>query len=149
MKSPLQLERYFFDDIIVGAVREDVPGDAEHDVKTETKLARNNEDEHRWRLELRIHTDQKEGNPPPRYDLGLRAIGYFRDSFEDLDEDKRARLVSVNGASILYSAAREFVLMITNRCPHGGYWLPTISFFASEPDEGNTEEQKSYSDDSD
>ena len=147
MSSALQLERYYFDDLVVCAGEADVPEEAEHNLKTESNLQRHKEDEHRWRLELRIYTDEKDENPPPKYGLGLRVIGFFRDSFDEMEQDQRAHLISVNGSSILYSAAREFLLMVTNRCPHGGYWLPTVSFFKPLPDDQGTEEEAGDSDD--
>jgi len=55
-------------------------------------------------------------------------IGFFRWSTEGQPEDQVAQIVAVNGASILYSSAREYLLMITSRAPWGQLSLPTMSF---------------------
>lgn len=52
------------------------------------------------------------------------AVGIF-EVIEWPDPDK---LLIINGSSILYSAAREFLINISNRGPWGGITLPVYSF---------------------
>jgi len=55
----------------------------------------------------------------------LIAIGFFSVNAEWKDPLK---LLEVTGASILYAAAREFLITITSRGPWGAIMLPTTSF---------------------
>jgi preprotein translocase subunit SecB len=76
-------------------------------------------------LDLR-HKDIDE--EAPRYHFRLRIIGFFSWCSEEQLEEEVAHIVAVNGASILYSSAREYLLMITSRAPWGQLTLPTMSF---------------------
>jgi len=38
------------------------------------------------------------------------------------------KLLRINGSSILYSSAREFLITVTSRMPYGALILPTVSF---------------------
>jgi len=40
----------------------------------------------------------------------------------------------VNGSSMLYSAMREMLLTITQRCMHGPVMLPSVNFIRLEKD---------------
>ncbi|MCX5893162.1 MAG: hypothetical protein NTW80_09360, partial [Deltaproteobacteria bacterium] len=53
-------------------------------------------------------------------------------------ENKITSMVHTNGAAILYSSTREFLLMITGRGPWGGFYLPTTNFL--EPPKPEKEE---------
>lgn len=80
-----------------------------------------------WRVSLDIaHKDVAEQTP--RYRFRLRAIGFFRSVADEKPAAEVAQLVATNGASILYSSAREYLLMLTSRAPWGQLSLPTMSF---------------------
>lgn len=130
-QPPLQLEESYFDVVSLEAAPEYVP-DAEarprrHGVEMQLGLATVDDSPGVWRVSLDIrHKDVVE--EAPRYRFRLRVVGFFRWSTEGQPEDQVAQIVAVNGASILYSSAREYLLMITSRAPWGQLSLPTMSF---------------------
>jgi preprotein translocase subunit SecB len=130
-QPPLQLEESYFDVVSLEAAPEYVP-DAEsrprrHGVEMQLGLATVDDSPGVWRVSLDIrHKDVDE--EAPRYRFRLRVIGFFRWSTEGQPEDQVAQIVAVNGASILYSSAREYLLMVTSRTPWGQLSLPTMSF---------------------
>lgn len=71
-----------------------------------------------------IDTVSTEDAPIP-YDISLRIVGIFRTT-DVLEEDKKAGFAIPAGVSILFSAAREFVLSITSRHPYGAFALPVV-----------------------
>ncbi len=79
-----------------------------------------------FQIQLSIETIDDLGPDLP-YEIRLHVIGYFQldPEFEHKDLE---HLVQVNGASVLYSAARDFVLTLTSRGPWGPLMLPTINF---------------------
>lgn len=66
------------------------------------------------------------------YDIHVVALGHFKVHPDWPDPEK---LVRINGASILYSAAREFIITITSRGPWGAITIPTKSFQTIVPNE--------------
>ncbi len=62
------------------------------------------------------------------YDVAFQVVGQFS-ILEPTYPDKE-KLLRINGTSILYSAAREMVLIVTSRGPWGPYLLPTVNFQA-------------------
>lgn len=66
------------------------------------------------------------------YDIEMEMFGVF--DVNGLPEEKRIPLVLVNGSSILYSAMREMLLTITQRCMHGPVMLPSVHFVRLEKD---------------
>jgi preprotein translocase subunit SecB len=60
------------------------------------------------------------------YSIEMEIMGVF--DTNDLPADKRDVLLLVNGSSMLYSAMREMLLTITQRCLHGPVMLPSVSF---------------------
>lgn len=144
MKAPpLQLERYFFTRTVANAnpgfdpVAAGNAGDVDRDVDVQVHLFRNDADPHEYQLTLAIVPVQV-GDASPPYELEVEVIGFFtvNPSFERPDID---RLVQVNGASLLYSAAREYVMTVTSRGPWGPFLLPTVNFHGSTPDDLPTE----------
>jgi preprotein translocase subunit SecB len=130
-QPPLQLEESYFDIVSLEAVPEYLPDAAakprRHGVEMQLELATVDDSPGVWRVTLDIrHKDIDEETS--RYHFRLRVIGFFRWSAEAGPEDDTARVVAVNGASILYSSAREYLLMITSRAPWGQLRLPTMSF---------------------
>ncbi|MHB1752182.1 MAG: protein-export chaperone SecB [Acidiferrobacter sp.] len=60
------------------------------------------------------------------YEVAFQVVGQF--SVLDPSYNDKEKLVRINGTSMLYSAAREMVLLITGRGPWGPYQLPTVNF---------------------
>ena len=84
-------------------------------------------------LTLAVKVHAPEGLPLPPYTVDVRSIGYFQyreDSAEETPAEQLNRIVSVNGASLLYSGIRELVAAITARGPWGQVLLPTVDFRA-------------------
>ncbi|RLE17763.1 MAG: hypothetical protein DRJ65_22350 [Acidobacteria bacterium] len=146
MKPILQLEGYHFDNIQISANEGSVATSSEHRVHSHVKCGISNEDPHRWQIILDLETEGgKEGDPVPPYNIRIQAVGFFSESLEDLSLEDRQDLMVINGGSILFSATREFLLMITGRGPAGPYKLPTIRFpkvsRPSDSDTPNSEEK--------
>lgn len=127
MRSPLVTNDYFFP--VTQVVAE--PGFPvektdinEVDYKIRTGLSRHSDDSNSFQLTLDIETDGKK-DIPIAYKVHLVVIGTFTVAESWPDPEK---LIEINGASILYSAAREFLITVTSRGPYGALMLPTISF---------------------
>ena len=130
-QPPLLLEESYFDIVSLEAAPEYVP-DAEgqpgrHGVEMQLGLATVDDNPDVWRVSLDIAHKALE-EETPRYRFRLRAIGFFRYVADEIPEADVAQLIATNGASILYSSAREYLLMITSRTPWGQLSLPTMSF---------------------
>ena len=82
-------------------------------------------------LSLVLTAKPSEGSAFP-YDIEMEMMGVF--DTNDLPESKRDVLLLVNGSSMLYSAMREMLLTITQRCMHGPVLLPSVSFVRLEKD---------------
>lgn len=128
---PLQLEESFFDTVSLEVAPEYVPDSEgrqrQHGVEIRLNLATLDDDPEVWRVTLDL-TDKDVGGETPRYHFRLRTIGFFRWAADERPAEDVAQAVAVNGASILYSSAREYLLMLTSRTPWGQITLPTMSF---------------------
>ncbi|MGB5198008.1 MAG: protein-export chaperone SecB [Candidatus Deferrimicrobium sp.] len=131
MNPPLRLESYFYTKINVQAAplgELPEPEGEKHTVTVDTKVSmkRNKENDKKWMVILNIHADSSSNKPIP-YKVDLEMVGIF-EVLVDLEKQKVARLIHVTGSSILYSAARELVLMLTGRGPWAPWSLPTTTF---------------------
>lgn len=75
---------------------------------------------------LRIAIENKKGKVAP-YDIDVVVVGHFKIR-KSIAKENRENIITVNGCSMLYSAVREQVMMITSRSVHGKLILPTVSF---------------------
>jgi preprotein translocase subunit SecB len=82
-------------------------------------------------LALKLSVDRGDNKNFP-YAINLEAVGVFDASA--LPAERQVPLVLVNGASMLYSALREVLLMLTQRCMHGPVMLPSVHFVQLEKD---------------
>lgn len=125
MDSPLYLHQYFFPCIEITAdPQAGSPND--HEYLFETKVDVLGPDEkglYQVNLEISSFPEDIENLQP--YAIRLITVGLFSVSN---DWNDAVKLLKVNGASILYSAAREFLITITSRGPWGAVSLPVISF---------------------
>ena len=141
-QPPVQLEESYYDVVSLEASPDYVPdpqaqpvGPTEHEAQVKLELATVDADPGVWRVSLDIRHKEADGETP-RYRFRLRVVGFFRWSGGGETPDAEvAQLVAVNGASILYSSAREFLLLLTSRMPWGQLSLPTLSFADVEPNE--------------
>ena len=61
------------------------------------------------------------------YDIEFELLGFFEVS-KKVEKERRAALVLANGASILYSAAREVIVTMTGRFMKGHVTMPGVNF---------------------
>lgn len=126
---PLVVEKHFFTKVVVEANPDHRPEKGKgQEVRIQTRVqgGHRTDDPRRWRLILTVGTEAAEEEKLP-YKFNLECVGFFTVSPE-VEEKKIPFLVHANGAAILYSSAREFLLMVTNRGPWGGFYLPTTNF---------------------
>ena len=130
--TPLQLEHYFFTRVHseanpeFAATEGGMPEQQNVDAGIKVEVFKHEDDPHRYQLTLTLDkVTAKEGVLP--YNLDIQVVGFFLVD-PDLKHDNINKLVQVNGASMLYTAAREHVLMVTGRGPWGPFQLPTVNF---------------------
>jgi preprotein translocase subunit SecB len=137
MKAPLQLDRYFFTKLqieanaayIQSAAGESPGTENNQDIKLrlDLGLGEHKEDPTKFQVVVGIDELRSEKGELP-YRIALEVIGQFSVDKNFKPENLR-KLVQVNGASMLYSAARELVLTVTGRGPWPAYQLPAISLY--------------------
>ena len=135
--TPLRLDRYFFPRISVEARSEFSPSalplsdDSLNSLEVDVNidLFQNDTDPYRYQVRLSVDGLTMPDSEPP-YDLKLEVVGFFTVDDKAGEHLNIERLVQINGASLLYSAAREYVLTVTGRGPWGAIMLPTVNFQA-------------------
>jgi len=89
----------------------------------------NAEDENTYRISMAIKVAEggytAEENAP--YSVSMDIVGYFLFAL-DTAEQTKARMIHLNGASILYVIARGFVGQATGAAKNGQYVLPSVNF---------------------
>jgi len=127
--SPLQLSYSVFDLVHVEALTAYEWGEeAEPEPEVDVRVARSPEDDDEgWAVWVTIQI-AREAKPTPPYAVTLSVFGTFEISRDFGSEDEITQVVAVNGASMLYSAAREFLLGLTARGPNMEYMLPSYDF---------------------
>lgn len=143
MNAPLQLERYVFTKLEIEANPDYAPREVASDnpikLRLDIGLGEHNEDATKFQVIVGIDDLRSESGALP-YRISLQVVGQIS-AAKDFKPDDLKKLVQVNGASMLYSAAREMVLLVTGRGPWPAFQLPTISFYQAVTkavDEGNS-----------
>lgn len=139
--SPVRLEHYNFAGLSIVPIEgyePDLESDnpypkfANADFSIHVRIAEPSPDEshQKFLLHLDLKGEPKKDLPfPYQFSIGADAIISLRGKVES----KNIRnLVSVNGASMLYSALREALLSLTYRFPNGPMMLPSASFIDLE-----------------
>jgi len=80
-----------------------------------------------WQVELYIQHVSGDPKHPFCYEVELHLVGIV-EVHGQMEKEKRETIAAVNGLSLLYGAAREMVLNITARAPHGPFCLPSLNF---------------------
>lgn len=137
--APLQLKQYFFPHVEITADPQYKPTKKPikpfFDVKTHVDKDSKNE---LYQVVLEITVEAENDKVLIPYSIHLIAVGLFH-VHSDFPEPEK--LLSITGASIIYSAAREFIITITARGPWPKFILPTISF-APRPQLSDQEPKK-------
>lgn len=133
MDTPLQLDEYFFPHVQVTAdPQAGEPDDSNMEYNVVVSIVKDgNEKNHQYQVALQISSNPETEEKRQPYFIDIVAIGFFRVHPDWPDPEK---LLNINGASILYSAAREFIITITARGPWGPEMLPAISFLKGHED---------------
>ncbi|MHB1750520.1 MAG: hypothetical protein ACYCR3_10445 [Acidithiobacillus sp.] len=132
--APLQLEIYNFSKLEVEANFSHKPDATVSIVNMRIQLGIGPvpELEKRYKIvlgldELKVaETENGDGTLP--YRIAIQVIGHFLMDPEEESPETREKILRISGGSLLYSAAREMVLLITGRGPWGPYQLPTVNF---------------------
>jgi preprotein translocase subunit SecB len=128
MDTPLLLDDYFFPIVNVSANPNiSAPENGinfPYEFTTNIKIQKDEKNE-KYQLSLELSSESKNNENEQPYSIFLVAIGIFRVHPEWPNPNK---LLAVNGASILYSSAREYLITITARGPYGQVMLPPTSF---------------------
>jgi preprotein translocase subunit SecB len=146
--SPLQLKHYHFTHLnIISKPDFDMdsanlsdspyPEIASESLQTAVKLGEPQDelDPHQFVVMLEISLDTAAQNFP--YTFNARLEGVFHINHNG-DLDERKSLVVCNGASMLYGAAREILLMTTARHKYGAVLLPSANFNGMRPNNGQS-----------
>ena len=123
----LQLKEYFFPIVNVTSDPKYVSeGAIEIPWEIKVSIVENKEESlYQVTVEMLLAGENEEERAP--YTVQLVVIGFFAVHPDWEDPEK---LLFVNGSSLLYSAAREFLITVTARMPWGQVMLPTHNFLA-------------------
>ncbi len=127
---PLELKKYFFPFVQVAADAEYEPSSQKVSPHFEVRTTVKHDEENGiYQVALEIIAEPEDEDSRIPYSIRLITVGLFTvdENFPD-----REKLLKVTGASLLYSAAREFIITVTSRGPWPQVILPTRSFLQQE-----------------
>jgi preprotein translocase subunit SecB len=128
--SKMQLENYFVEELSFGLNNnykldsENLPKLASSDLEIEVRLGEANENVSRKMCHLTISPKPKKKFP---YEFKIVLIGFFEIDLKCSEEEK-AILLKSNAPSMLFTAAREILLLVTGRTRSMPLMLPTVAF---------------------
>ncbi len=132
--AQISLIEYFATDLVLGTNHTFAPDKPvkfdDKDLQVDVAIKQNGQaprDGTRWQVTIEIrHQPAPEVNFPYSYRVVL--VGQFGIGPGVQPEDEE-RFVKIQGASVLYSMAREIVRALTGRGPYRPVILPTVSFY--------------------
>lgn len=140
MDSPLEIKSYFFPHVVVTADPLYVEAENNTSPHYDIKVAVDRDDERdNYQVAVEIVSEPESEDKRQAYSVHLVGIGIFTVHPDWPDPEK---LLRINGASIIYSAAREFLITITSRGPWESVHLPTFSFLKSYKEQLSASEKK-------
>jgi preprotein translocase subunit SecB len=132
--APLfRLERYFFTRTLCNATPGYKKGENQQgQIQVRASIMNNNEDPSRWKVSLTLGFSKDVDRTKIPYDIALSVEGFFvcPATGDGTDEQKKklAPMIYVQGASLLYAMATEYLRNITAAGPYGPFILPSYSF---------------------
>ena len=136
--SALQLRHYIITELSLAANRAFDPEKKVqlglHDVLGKPECRVDQKDPQEWQIVLKLkHSQSTESNSP--YFFMIAMVGFFAVD-KSVPEAKVAEFVEVNGASVLYSTAREVMRSLMAMGPYRPILLPTVCFYNPKPPAG-------------
>jgi preprotein translocase subunit SecB len=135
--APVNLLEYFVTDLALSANPDFAPDRAieskegDFDVKIRQQPAPKETNDHRWQVTVEIIHQAAKGTNFP-YAFRVVMVGFFKaESWVKAEDEERT--VQIQGASVLFSMAREIVRALTGRGPYRPVILPTVSFYEQKP----------------
>jgi preprotein translocase subunit SecB len=135
--APLHLEGSYFERVELETHPDHDPdrphtGNLRTDVDLK-KLENGDDGSLHWQVTLDVQVGAREDDALPPYEISLTCQGYVVVPKGVIPAEEIAQTVGVTGASLLYSSAREYLLLVTGRGLWGPFQLPTVSFADFEP----------------
>ena len=125
MLSPLQLKGHRFTQLHLEGIPKGIPGGAV-EVSTNLGWGRHGSHPREWRVDLKVtFAPAAKQNGPYR---GVAEVVGFFEVLDGWPDEKCEELIAINGASLLYGAIREMILVMSSRSSHGEFLLPTLRF---------------------
>lgn len=129
--SALQLRRYIVTELSVSANRGFDPDKKVRlglrDVVAQPECRGDEKKPREWQIVLKLkHSQSAESNSP--YFFMIETVGFFTVK-ESVPAERVAEFVQVNGASVLYSTAREVLRSVMAMGPYLPILLPTVCFY--------------------
>lgn len=95
-----------------------------------------------WQVEMELGI-KKEAQGKYAYNWCIRLIGVFKVnlSVDSLSLDELEKHVRLNGATLLYTTAREYLRTLSSTAPKGAFLLPTVTFFEASPPKNQTKKK--------
>lgn len=134
--SKLQLEQYFVDEasfrLKEGTLQKlkGEPGLEPDDMDIEVRLGEHEDDPLRTFCQLEVKLTKETARMYP-YSFKVVMVGFFQLSPECTSDDKDV-LMANTAPSMLYTAAREYLLTITGRTRYLPIMLPTVLFIPKQ-----------------
>ena len=127
-QPPLRLDLHYYDEVHTSLNPDIKPSETPtpFEIGVWASVLENREDPLRFMLRMRIVVPYPaKESIPIRGSFGI--VGVFTVE-EAVPKEQRASLVKVTGGAMLYSASREFILLVTYRTsPFPPFYLPTLS----------------------
>lgn len=143
--SPLQLNRYFIKELSY-AVKGSFEGRYDPteafpypQLSSRVRSTRNESDARAWKFELTVESNDAKSEEFP-YSLRIVLVGDFTVT-ESYPAERADLLARVNGPSLLYSAAREALVLVTSRSGFPAIVLPSVLFLPPEDGAAKAAEQ--------
>jgi preprotein translocase subunit SecB len=126
MNTPLRLDSYFFPvvQVVANPKYRNAEEQQEQPFRISPSVAKNGENG-LYQVSVEISLLQGEEKISVPYSIQLVAFGFFE---VQPDWPEPEKLLFINGSTILYAAAREFLITISSRGPWGAVTLPMVSF---------------------
>jgi preprotein translocase subunit SecB len=140
--SPLLLDNYYFKEITV-KYHSGVDGDNKviaDDLKVDAREIRDQDNLRKWIFILTIELPEA-ATPKLSCTFRIELIGFFEVS-ESYDPALSERLARANGPAILYSAAREMLVILTGRGFGHTVILPSVNFLPPTHKQATSDEGK-------